>query len=65
MFGCNWPDAAVATQSNYPLFTCFLLLFSHLNYVQLFAILCNLMDCSPSGSFVLYYLLEFVQNHVH
>ena len=38
MFGCNWPDAAVATQSNYPLFTC-LLLFSHSvvpNCLQLF-----------------------------
>ena len=29
MFGCNWPDAAVATQSNYPILTCLLLLFSH------------------------------------
>ena len=27
--------------------------------------LCDPMDCSTPGSFVLHYLLEFTQTHVH
>ena len=54
----NWEERLIASTMWFPYYCC-------CSVTQLRLTLCDPMDCSTPGFPVLYYLLEFVQTHIH